>query len=106
MDADKVTAIRQKAEILAGQSLGEQVDTLVEMAAQRAMSYCQRQDIPEEMEQAVAALALTLRESGDGGAVKSLTRGDTSITYDTAAGGSQSAMSLLAPFRRLGRVQP
>ena len=62
MDADKVTAIRAKAEALAGQSLGEHGDALVEMAMQRACAVCQRSDIPEEMEQAVAALVLSMAE--------------------------------------------
>lgn len=106
MDADKVTAIRAKAEALAGQSLGEHGDALVEMAMQRACAVCQRSDIPEEMEQAVAALVLSMAEGTDGAAVKSLTRGDTSISYDTAQSGAKGAESLLAPFRRLGRVQP
>ena len=102
--ADKIRSIRDRAEVFAGQTLGEHGDALVEMAAQRACAYCQREDIPAEMEQAVAALVLTMME--EGGTVKSLTRGDTSITYDTAAGGTQGAMRLLAPFRRLGRVCP
>ena len=106
MDADKVTAIRAKAEALAGQSLGAHGDQLVEMAMQRACAYCQRSDIPEQIEQAVAALALSMLEGADSAAVKSLTRGDTSISYDTAKSGARGAESLLAPFRRLGRVQP
>ena len=57
MDADKVKAIRNKAEALGGQSLGEHGDLLVEMAAQRACAYCQRPDIPAEMEQAAEDLA-------------------------------------------------
>lgn len=94
---EKLEAIAAKAEILAGQSLGEHRDALVEMAAQRAMSWCCRSDIPEVMEQAVAALVLTLQEGGE--SVKSLQRGDTAITY--AADGQSSAMAQLAPFRRL-----
>ena len=58
--ADKVTAIREKAEILAGQTLGEHGNALVELAAQRACAFCQREDIPIEMEQAVAALVVEL----------------------------------------------
>lgn len=119
--AEKIRAIREKAEALAGRSLGETGDALAAIAAQRAMAYCCREDIPEEMEQAAASLALALREqSGDGGigmgagsgAIRSIQRGDTSITY--AAGGSASALSsggtagalaALAPWRRLARLR-
>ena len=102
MDIDKVKAIRDKAEALGGQSLGEHGDLLVELAAQRACAYCQRQDIPEEMEQAVAALALAL--NGDETA-KSIQRGDTSITYDVTQTALKAPESLLKPFCRLGRVR-
>lgn len=94
MDADKVTAIRAKAEVLAGQSLGEHGDALIEMAAHRACSYCNRTDIPEAMEQAVASLAVAM---ASGEQVKSLQRGDTSITY-----AAERPMALLQPWCRLG----
>ena len=98
MDQAQREAIRRKAEVLAGEDLGEDGDALVEMAAQRACAYCQRTDIPHDMEQAVAALALAMRE-GDG--VKSVTRGDTAVTYRDRA----DPMALLAPFRRLGKLK-
>ena len=101
MDIDKVKAIRDKAEALGGQSLGEHGDLLVEMAVQRACAFCQRQDVPEEMEQAVAALVLALWE---GGSAKTVQRGDTSITYDVAKDALAAPESLLRPFCRLGRV--
>ena len=62
--ADKVAAIRAKAEVLAGRSLGDNGDALMEMAAQRACAWCNREDIPEDMEQAVNK-AYSLAESGD-----------------------------------------
>ena len=102
VSSDKVKAIRDKVEALAGQSLGEHGDLLVEMAAQRAMAYCQRPDIPEEMEQAVAALVLALN---GGETAKSIQRGDTSITYDVSKTALKAPESLLAPFCRLGRVE-
>ena len=101
LELDKVKAIRDKAEALGGQSLGEHGDLLVELAAQRACAYCQRQDIPEEMEQAVAALALTL---GGEETAKTIQRGDTSITYDVTKTALKAPESLLKPFCRLGRV--
>lgn len=100
--ADKVQAIRGKAEALAGRSLGDSGDLLAELAAQRALAWCQRDDIPEEMEQAVAALLLSLEEGGE--TVKAVQRGDTAITYDTGSGGN-GALAALAPWRRLGRVR-
>jgi len=102
MDIDKVKAIRDKAEALGGQSLGEHGDLLVELAAQRACAFCQREDIPEEMEQAVAALVLAL--SGDETA-KMIQRGDTSVTYDVTQTALKAPESLLRPFCRLGRVR-
>ena len=99
--ADKTAAIRQKAEALAGQSLGEQADLLVGMAAPAACAHCQRPDIPEEMEQAVAMLALTIQ--GGEGDVKSITRGDTAITYANAP--ANSALAALNPWRRLAALK-
>ena len=101
--ADKVFTIRAKAEALAGRSLGDHGTTLTEMAAQRACAWCCREDIPEEMEQAVAALVLAM-EGGEGGTVKSVTRGDTSVTYDVGEGGAP-ALAGLAPWRRLGQLK-
>mgnify|MGYP001772480047 CR=1 FL=1 len=100
--ADKVAAIRAKAEALAGRSLGDHGTALTEMTAGAAMAWCNREDIPEDMEQAVAALALSM-EGGEGGAVKSVTRGDTSVTYAVGDSGSP-ALAGLAPWRRLGRL--
>lgn len=99
---DKVRAIREKAEALAGRPLGQSGDLLAELAAQRALAHCQREDIPEGMEQAVAALALSLEEGG--GTVKAIQRGDTAVTYDTGSAGYWP-LAALAPWRRLGRVK-
>lgn len=98
---EQVESIRQKAELLAGHPLGDRGTQLAALAAQRAMAYCQREDIPADMEQAVAALLLSLEDGGE--CVKSLQRGDTSITY--AVGGPTSGMNALAPWRRLGTVK-
>ena len=102
--ADKLAAIRTKAEALAGQGLGEDADTLVGLAAHAACAYCQRTDIPEEMEQAVAALVVSGALGGEGN-VKSVTRGDTSIAYAVDSGASGGVWDRLAPFRRLGRLR-
>ena len=102
--ADKLAAIRGKAELLAGRSLGDSGNDLTEMAVQRACAYCNRPDVPEAMEQAVAALVLALADGGEGGAVKSVTRGDTSVTY-AVSDGQSAALAGLAPWRRLGRLK-
>ena len=96
--ADKAAAVREKAERLAGRSLGENGDALTEMAMERACAWCGREDIPEAMEQAVAALILDME--GREAAVKSVTRGDTAVTD-----GQSAALAGLAPWRRLGRLK-
>lgn len=100
--ADKVAAIRAKAEILAGRSLGDNGDALTEMTAGAAMPWCNREDIPEEMETVVAALTVSLSEGRE--AVKAVTRGDTSVTYDTGVMGL-TGLDALAPWRKLGRLK-
>lgn len=96
----QLDAILTKAEALSGGGLGDKGAALVEIACARALAHCSRPDIPEEMEQAIAALAVGLasRESG----VKSITRGDTSVTYQDGAG---AEYALLAPWRRLGTLK-
>ena len=83
---DKAAAIREKAERLSGRSLGENGDALTEMA----------------MEQAVAALLLDME--GREAAVKSVTRGDTAVTY-AVSDGQSAALAGLTPWRRLGRLK-
>ena len=99
---DKAAAIREKAERQAGRSLGENGDALTEMAMERACAWCGREDIPEAMEQAVAALLLDME--GREAAVKSVTRGDTSVTY-AVSDGQSAALAGLAPWRKLGRLK-
>lgn len=102
--ADKVSAIRAKAEALAGHSLGDNGDALTEMAARAAMAWCSREDIPEDMEAVVAALTVSMSEGRE--AVKAVTRGDTSVTYDTSAGmAGLASLAALAPWRRLGQLK-
>lgn len=101
---EQVRRIREKAELLAGQSLGEDADALAALAAHAACAFCQRTDIPEEMEQAVAALAVSGTVGGES-PVKSVTRGDTSITYAADGGTTGGVWAGLAPFRRLGRLK-
>lgn len=102
--ADRAPAIREKAESLLGCSLGEFGDSLTSMVVLWALAYCRREDIPEAMELPLAQLVAAAAEGNDGAAVKSLTRGDTSVTYDVSASGGSGPMAGLAPFRRLGRL--
>ena len=102
MGPEQLASIRRKAEALYGMSLGENGDLLVGIAADRALAHCSRRDIPEAMEQAVAVLTVFL--AGGGETVKSLTRGDTAITYATDDT-SWAPLALLEPWRRLGTVK-
>lgn len=88
------------AETLAGESFGERGLTLAEIAAERAMAFCCREDIPQEMEQAVASLLCAVE--GRQSDVKSVTRGDTAVTYETSHSASYGP---LRPFCRLGTVK-
>lgn len=137
-----VRAVRDKAELLnGGASLGEIGDAVTALALERALAWCQREDVPRDMEQAAARVALALfrslpeaEETEEGedaaqdpleglvpaGAVKTIQRGDTSITFASsggvtlpgASGGSagtwetvEEALAGLAPWRRLGRLR-
>lgn len=104
VDAEKVASIRAKAEVLAGHSLGDNGDALTEMASQAACAWCNRENIPEDMEAVVAALTVSLSEGRE--AVKSLTRGDTSVTYDTEGGmAGLASLNALMPWRKLGQLK-
>ena len=81
--------------------LGDNGDALTEMAASAAMAWCNREDIPEDMEGAVALMVAAL--AGESGAVKTIKRGDTSVTYDN--GSDAKYLAFLNPWRRLGRLK-
>lgn len=93
-----VQAVRAKAEFLnGGASLGEGGDLLAEIAIQKALAWCQRRDVPEDMEQAVAALALALYRTVPQGADTPGTTADDGAEGDTeesessgSAGSSES----------------
>lgn len=88
------------AEALAGESFGERGATLCDIACERAMRFCNRDDIPQEMEQAVASLLCGLECAQSD--VKSVTRGDTAVTYETSHSASYAP---LRPFCALGTVK-
>jgi len=100
--ADKIPSVRSKAELLLGHSLGENGDALTSMVVLWALAYCRREDVPEAMELPLAQLVAATAD-GNSAAIKALTRGDTSITYDTGSAAG-SPLAALAPFRRLGRL--
>ena len=52
----------------------------------------------------VAVAALILDMEGREAAVKSVTRGDTSVTY-AVSDGQSAALAGLAPWRKLGRLK-
>lgn len=97
---EQLARILALAEVLAGESFGERGETLAEIAAERAMAFCNRTDIPQEMEQAVASLLCGLE--GAQSDVKSVTRGDTAVTYETTHSASYAP---LRPFCKLGTVK-
>lgn len=130
VEAVRLEEILRKAEVLSGGPLPEAAGALAELAAQQAMTLCGREDVPEDMEQAVSALLLSLLEgrgeTGNGGedgeageapaagAVKSIQRGDTTIVYASGSGGAgetRTGSAALAaavdwsPWRRLGRLR-
>ena len=73
-------------------------EILLEAVASAAAALCGREDIPRAMEGTLAILLARELRAGDGGAVASVTRGDTAITYTPAEPG---VMTLLSPFARL-----
>lgn len=97
---EQLAHILALAEVLAGESFGEYGTELAQMAADGAMSYCNRDDIPQEMEQAVALMLCGMEAAGSG--VKSVTRGDTAVTYDLSM---SACCARLRPFCRLGTVK-
>lgn len=101
--SDKTPAIRNQAEALLGRSLGENGDSITAAAILWAMAYCRREDIPAAMELPLARLVAAIAD-GDDAAVKSLTRGDTSVTY-AADSETVGPVAGLAPFRRMGRLR-
>lgn len=97
---EQLARILALAEALAGETFGERGEALAEIAAERAMTFCNRTDIPQEMEQAVASLLCAVE--GAQSDVKSVTRGDTAVTYETSHSASYAP---LRPFCRLGTVK-
>ena len=98
---EKLSAILKKAEALMGYPLGEYGEDLTSIAAALACAWCNREDIPEDMEGAVALMVAAM--TGESGAVKTIKRGDTSVTYDN--GSDANYLTFLNPWRRLGQLK-
>lgn len=100
-DPQQLGRIRQMAELLGGEELGEERgNALAEMAVNAACAFCNRSDVPAAMEQAVARLVLELECPQ--GSVSAVQRGDTAVTYKAAQNGAQTA---LRPFCRLSSLE-
>lgn len=89
--------ILQKALALWGGEDNDRARLLLETVCAQAAAYCGRGDISPEMESAVAVLLAGELEGGTPGGVRSVKRGDTTITY--AEG--NDPMAALKPFVRL-----
>ena len=57
---EKLSAILRKAEALVGEPLGEYGEDLTSIAVMLACGWCNREDIPEDMEGAVALMVAAL----------------------------------------------
>ena len=90
--------ILQQARTLAEAEETPAGEILLEAVASAAAAPRGRKDIPRAMEGTLAILLARELRAGDGGAVASVKRGDTAITYTPAEPG---VMTLLSPFARL-----
>ena len=81
------------------ESAPQQAELLLNTLTAAVAAWCGREDIPEEMEGAMAILLAQSLKDGDDRPVTSVKRGDTAITY--ADGKTVDSRALLAPFVRL-----
>lgn len=102
--ADKqLDAIVEKAKALAGDDWDGFGEMIAGIVCDLAMAHCCRDDIPEEMEGAVAELLV--RASGTSDGVESVTRGDTTISYVPGTDGMYGIGAMFTPWRRLGTLR-
>lgn len=66
---------------LSGMEMNERVDALFDVALLNALAYCNRDDVPYKMEGALALILADMMRNGGEKGVKSMTRGDVSVTY-------------------------
>ena len=96
-EADGKERIFQQALALCGAQDSDRSRAMLDTVCQQAAAYCGRGDIPSAMEGPLAMLLAGELEGGTPAGVRSVKRGDTTITY---AEGSDP-MALLKPFVRL-----
>lgn len=80
-----------------------QAELLLDTVTGAVTAWCNRTDIPEEMEGAMAILLAKMLQDGADRPVSTVKRGDTAITY--ADRGGVDMMGLLEPFVRLKTPQ-
>lgn len=71
---------------LSGMEMSERVDALFDVAVMNALACCNRDDVPYKMEGALALILADMMKNGGEREVKSLTRGDVSVTYSDKGG--------------------
>lgn len=83
----------------------ELLNHLLASVRQKALSYCNRGDIPEDMQAVVIDMVVDAYARHTDGGIQSIEMGDTSITYRQMAGLMDSYARQLNRFRRIGVVQ-
>lgn len=96
-EAEGKERILQRALALCGGEDDHRARLMLDTVCEEAAAYCGRTDIPAAMEGPLAALLAGELEGGTPAGVRSVKRGDTTITY---AEGSDP-MAVLKPFVRL-----
>lgn len=81
------------------ESAPQQAELLLDTVTGAVTAWCNRKDIPEEMEGAMAILLARVLRDGAERPVSTVKRGDTAITY--ADQGGVDMGTLLEPFVRL-----
>ena len=89
--------VLQRALALCGGEDTERTRLTLDTVCETAAAYCGRNDIPAAMEGPLAALLAGELEGGTPAGVRSVKRGDTTITY----AGDSDPMASLKPFVRL-----
>lgn len=91
--------ILKQGAVLSGlESPPQQAELLLDMLVSGAAAMCNRRDIPQTMEGALAVLLARLYREDMIRPVSTVKRGDTAITY---VPGEPSTQALLQPFMRL-----
>jgi len=91
--------LEQGAALSGMESTPQQAALLLDTLTQAVIGWCCREDIPEEMEGAMAILLAQMLKNDGERPVSSVKRGDTAITYGD--GETVDGKALLAPFVRL-----